>query len=598
MIKKHLLDFDEDRSLSHFTFQNLSEAVFWNNSDGSIMYVNDMACKMSGYSKEELATMKVRDINTSELTADLSIFRKKLKAAKQLTFEAKFKHKQGYLYDVEVVSNHFEHNKKEIFCCIVRDIRQQKDYEEKLKTANAKLEELLKESEERFRDLFEEAPIAYVHEELDSKFIRANKAALRILGVRPDQVPFMYGKNMSVDSPEAHQRMKEAFESIGRGTDTSGVVLEMRREDNGKPLWIQWWSNPDRSGEFTRTMFLDITDKVLMEQEQSRLQAQNQYLQDEIKLNNNFEEIVSKSKKFHKVLQQIEQVASTDATVLILGESGTGKELLARAVHNISKRSKRPLIKINCATLPANLIESELFGHERGAFTGAMERKIGRFELADGGTIFLDEIGELPVELQAKLLRVLQEGEFERLGNPKTMKVNVRVIAATNRNLEEAIAKKEFREDLFYRLNVFQIVSPPLRNRKEDIPLLVKHFVKKYEGKMGREIKNIPDKVIDALMLYDWPGNIRELENMVERALILSVGSTLEYGDWIPSAKNASANQTMPLKMEDVEKEHIISVLNQTNWKVSGEKGAAKILGLNPTTLESRMKKLEIKREK
>ncbi len=593
-----MFDFDEDRSLSHFTFQNLSEAAFWNNSDGSIMYVNDMACKMSGYSKEELATMKVRDINTSELTADLSIFRKKLKAAKQLTFEAKFKHKQGYLYDVEVVSNHFEHNKKEIFCCIVRDIRQQKDYEEKLKTANAKLEELLKESEERFRDLFEEAPIAYVHEELDSKFIRANKAALRILGVRPDQVPFMYGKNMSVDSPEAHQRMKEAFESIGRGTDTSGVVLEMRREDNGKPLWIQWWSNPDRSGAFTRTMFLDITDKVLMEQEQKMLQAQNQYLQDEIKLNNNFEEIVSKSKKFHKVLQQIEQVASTDATVLILGESGTGKELLARAVHNISKRSKRPLIKINCATLPANLIESELFGHERGAFTGAMERKIGRFELADGGTIFLDEIGELPVELQAKLLRVLQEGEFERLGNPKTMKVNVRVIAATNRNLEEAIAKKEFREDLFYRLNVFQIVSPPLRNRKEDIPLLVKHFVKKYEGKMGREIKNIPDKVIDALMLYDWPGNIRELENMVERALILSVGSTLEYGDWIPTAKNTSGNQTMPLKMEDVEKEHIISVLNQTNWKVSGEKGAAKILGLNPTTLESRMKKLEIKREK
>jgi transcriptional regulator with GAF, ATPase, and Fis domain len=192
----------------------------------------------------------------------------------------------------------------------------------------------------------------------------------------------------------------------------------------------------------------------------------------------------------------------------------------------------------------------------------------------------------------------LQEGEFERLGNPKTMKVNVRVIAATNRNLEEAITKKEFREDLYYRLNVFQIVSPPLRNRKEDIPLLVKHFVKKYESKMGREIKNIPDKVIDALMLYDWPGNIRELENMVERALILSVGSTLEYGDWIPSVKNSDTSQTKLLKMEDVEKDHIISVLNQTNWKVSGEKGAAKILGLNPTTLESRMKKLEIKRAK
>ncbi|MDN3658606.1 sigma 54-interacting transcriptional regulator [Ferruginibacter paludis] len=598
MTKKYMQDFDSDRSLSYFTFQHLTEAVFWNNSDGTIMYVNDTACKMSGYSREELATMKVRDINTSELTADLSVFRKKLKAAKQLTFETKFIHKQGHLYDVEVISNYFEHNKQEVFCCTVRDIRQQKDYEEKLRNANVKLEGLLKESEERFRDLFEEAPIAYVHEGLDSKFIRANKAALRILGVRPDEVPFTYGKNMSADTPEAHRRMKEAFESIGRGTDTSGVVLELRRKDNGKPLWVQWWSNPDKSGEFTRTMILDITDKVLMEQEQAMLQAQNQYLQDEIKLNNNFEEIVSKSKKFHKVLQQIEQVASTDATVLILGESGTGKELLARAVHNISKRSKRPLIKINCATLPANLIESELFGHERGAFTGAMDRKIGRFELADGGTIFLDEIGELPVELQAKLLRVLQEGEFERLGNPKTMKVNVRVIAATNRNLEEAIAKKEFREDLYYRLNVFQIVSPPLRNRKEDIPLLVKHFVKKYESKMGREIKHIPDKVIAALMLYDWPGNIRELENMVERALILSVGDTLEYGDWVPSAKNMAVSQTTLSKMEDVERAHIMSVLNQTNWKVSGEKGAAKILGLNPTTLESRMKKLEIKREK
>lgn len=598
MAKKHLLDFDKDRSLSHFTFQNLSEAIFWINSKGEILYVNDTASKMSGYSKDELLSMNVRDINPTEIIADFASFWSKLKALRQFTFEAKHKHKTGYLYDVEIAGNFIEYNGQEITCSIVRDIRQRKTAEEKLILANAQLEDLLKESEERFRDLFEEAPIAYVHEGLDSKIIKANKAALRSLGIRPEQVPFTYGKNLAADTPDAQRRMKEAFESIGRGTDTSGVVLEMRREDNHKPLWIQWWSNPDPSGTFTRTMFLDITDKVLMEQEQAMLQAQNQYLQDEIKLNNNFEEIVSKSKKFHKVLQQIEQVASTDATVLILGESGTGKELLARAVHNISKRSKRPLIKINCATLPANLIESELFGHERGAFTGAMDRKIGRFELADGGTIFLDEIGELPVELQAKLLRVLQEGEFERLGNPKTMKVNVRVIAATNRNLEEAIAKKEFREDLFYRLNVFQIVSPPLRNRKEDIPLLVKHFVKKYESKMGREIKNIPDKVIDALMLYDWPGNIRELENMVERALILSVGNTLEYGDWIPAAKSTGANQMTLLKMEDVEKEHIISVLNQTNWKVSGEKGAAKILGLNPTTLESRMKKLEIKRLK
>jgi len=598
MAKKQLLDFDRDRSLAHFTFQNLSEAIYWVNSKEEILYVNDTASKMSGYSTEELTAMKVGDINPTNKGAAFNFFWNRLKTLKQITFEAKHKHKTGYLYDVEIAANFIEYKGQEITCSIIRDIRQRKLAEQELTLANTRLEDLLKESEERFRDLFEEAPIAYVHEGLDSKFIKANRAALRILGVTPEEVPFTYGKSLAPQTPDAQKRLKDAFESIGGGTDTSGVVLELRRKDNGHPIWLQWWSNPDIGGQFTRTMFIDITDKVLLEQEQEKLQAQNLYLQEEIKLSHNFEEIVSRSKKFHKVLQQIEQVASTDASVLILGESGTGKELLARAVHNISKRSKRPLIKINCATLPANLIESELFGHERGAFTGAMDRKIGRFELADGGTIFLDEIGELPVELQAKLLRVLQEGEFERLGNPKTIKVNVRVIAATNRNLEEAIIKKEFREDLFYRLNVFQIISPPLRNRKEDIPLLVEHFVKKYETKMGREIKIIPKNVIDALMLYDWPGNIRELENIVERALILSVGKTLEYGDWIPSVKNAGNKQSLLLKMEDVERQHIISVLNQTNWKVSGENGAAKILGLNPTTLESRMKKLEIKREK
>ncbi|MBI3717286.1 MAG: sigma 54-interacting transcriptional regulator [Sphingobacteriales bacterium] len=438
----------------------------------------------------------------------------------------------------------------------------------RLEKANEELKRLLTESEERFRDLFEEAPIAYVHEGLDSKFIKANRAALKTLGVKPEEVLTMYGLSLIPDTPDAQRRAKEAFESIGRGTDTSGVVLELRRKDNGQPIYIQWWSNPDKSGQYTRTMFVDITDKVLMEQEQARLKAQNQYLQEEIKLNHNFEEIVSKSKSFHKVLQQIEQVAATDATVLIVGESGTGKELIARAVHNISNRNKRPLVKVNCATLPANLIESELFGHEKGAFTGALERKIGRFELADGGTIFLDEIGELPIELQAKLLRILQEGEFERLGNPKTFKVNVRVIAATNRNLQQAIEKKEFREDLYYRLNVFPVSTPPLRDRKEDIPLLVKHFIHKYEGRMGKKIKDVSPEVINALMYYQWPGNIRELENLIERALILTTGETLEYGDWLPMAKttngNGEATHATARTMEEVEKEHIISILKQS----------------------------------
>jgi len=479
-------------------------------------------------------------------------------------------------------------------------IKAEQKLKETLEDANVQLQIQLKESEKRFRDLFEEAPIAYVNEGLDSKFIKANRAALRILGVKPEEVNSTYGASLVPDTPDAQKRLKKAFESIGSGTDTSGVVLELRRKDNGKPLWIQWWSNPDPSGQFTRTMFVDITEQVLMEQEQARLKAQNQYLQEEIKLTYNFEEIISKSNNFQKVLRQIEQVAATDATVLILGESGTGKELIARAIHNISNRSKKPLVKVNCATLPANLIESELFGHEKGAFTGAMDKKIGRFELANGGTIFLDEIGELPVELQAKLLRVLQEGEFERLGNPNTIKVNTRVIAATNRNLQIAIEKKEFREDLYYRLNVFPVVCPPLRDRKEDIPLLVKHFCQKHEGKIGRKIKNIPTKVMDALMAYDWPGNIRELENIIERAMILSLEGTLEYGDWIPSEKISISSNGKPAasRLEDIERDHIVETLNKTGWKVSGEKGAAKILGLNATTLEARMKKLGIKREK
>ncbi|MFN8291063.1 MAG: sigma 54-interacting transcriptional regulator [Chitinophagaceae bacterium] len=479
--------------------------------------------------------------------------------------------------------------------------------EEKLKKtlldANYQLQQQLKESEERFRDLFDEAPIAYVNEGLDSKFIRANKTAIRTLGIDPSDVSNTYGFSLIPDTPEAQKRVKEAFESIEKGIDTKGVVLELRRKDNGKPLWIQWWSRPDPGGQFTRTMFVDITEQVLMEQEKNKLQAQNQYLQEEIKLTYNFDEIISKGKDFQRVLKQIEQVATTDATVLILGESGTGKELIARAIHNVSNRSKKPLVKVNCATLPANLIESELFGHEKGAFTGALDRKIGRFELADGGTIFLDEIGELPVELQAKLLRVLQEGEFERLGNPITMRVNVRVIAATNRNLAQAIEKKEFREDLYYRLNVFPILCPPLRDRKEDIPLLVKHFCQKHEGKIGRKITAVDPEVMQALMEYNWPGNVRELENIIERALILSRGDTLEYGEWIPVEKvtlpgNGEATVAAGGKLQDVEKEHILAALKKTGWKVSGEKGAARILGLNPTTLEARMKKLGIKREK
>jgi len=326
-----------------------------------------------------------------------------------------------------------------------------------------------------------------------------------------------------------------------------------------------------------------------------RLQAENAYLQEEIKLTHNFEEIVSKNKKYKKILASIEQVATTSATVLILGESGTGKELLARAIHGISNRSNRPIVKINCAALPANLIESELFGHEKGAFTGALNLKIGRFELADGGTIFLDEIGDLPLELQSKLLRVLQEGEFERLGSPKTMTVDVRIIAATNKDLEDAVTKKEFREDLYYRLNVFPITSIPLRERKDDIPPLVTHFCHKYTARFGKKIAVIPKRVIDTLMDYHWPGNIRELENIIERAVIISKGKKLNLGDFSPQRMGIGKKDVIT-SLHENEKRHILRALKATNWRIGGDGGAAILLGIKRTTLNARMKKLNIQR--
>jgi len=288
-------------------------------------------------------------------------------------------------------------------------------------------------------------------------------------------------------------------------------------------------------------------------------------------------------------------VADTSSTVLITGESGTGKELVARALHQLSRRSNRPMIKVNCATLPANLIESELFGHEKGAFTGALSKKLGKFELADGGTLFLDEIGEMPIDLQSKLLRAIQEGEIERLGGQEVKKVDVRIITATNRDLSKEIEEGNFREDLFYRLNVFPIYNMPLRERKEDIPLLIRFFCEKLGNKLGKKITDIPQKVIDKLMLYDFPGNVRELENLIERAIITSRTKKLSLGDWFNPKKRRKKTVNFD-SLENHQRNYIIEVLKHTNWRVSGEEGAAKLLGLRPTTLYSKLDRLGIKR--
>ncbi|HEY0007351.1 MAG TPA: sigma 54-interacting transcriptional regulator [Tepidisphaeraceae bacterium] len=308
----------------------------------------------------------------------------------------------------------------------------------------------LAESEQRFRDLFDEAPIAYVHEALDSRFLSANHAAMQALGLTSTEVPGILGQSLLPDVPEAKQRYADAFAAIKHVNAVRGVVLELRRKDNGEPVWVQWWSKPDPGGQYTRTMFVNITDRVRVEQEKKRLEEQNLYLREEIQTTHNFEGIVGRSPALLSVLEDVRSVAQTDTSVLICGETGTGKEVIARAVHNASNRRDKSLIKVNCAALPAGLVESELFGHERGAFSGAIMRRIGRFELAQGGTIFLDEIGDLPLDVQAKLLRVLQEREFDRVGGV-TIKADARVIAATNRDSKKAVAEGTFRKDLYYR---------------------------------------------------------------------------------------------------------------------------------------------------
>ena len=332
-----------------------------------------------------------------------------------------------------------------------------------------------------------------------------------------------------------------------------------------------------------------------IERLKEQLEAENVYLREDIKMELNFDEIIGQSDALRYVMFRVEQVAVTDATVLIQGETGTGKGVIAHAIHGRSQRKDRPLITVNCAALPANLIESELFGREKGAFTGSHARQMGRFEVADRGTILLDEIGEMPLELQSKLLRVIQDGEFERLGSPHTMKVDVRIIVSTSRNLREEINKGRFREDLYYRLNVFPITIPPLRQRPDDVPLLVDHFVKKFSRKMGKEIKTIPRDVMKALQDYTWPGNVRELEHVIERAIITTQGSALRLAEKFDISKTPDRTDGL-LSITDVERDHILKILKKTDWRIEGNKGAASLLELNPSTLRSRMQKLGIAR--
>jgi DNA-binding NtrC family response regulator len=363
--------------------------------------------------------------------------------------------------------------------------------------------------------------------------------------------------------------------------------LELRVQERTVEL-VQEIEERKKAEQSLREALIEVKDL------KSKLRDENTYLREEFNILHSREDIVGNSEAINIVLKQIEQVAPTDSTVLIQGETGTGKELVANAIHGLSSRKARLMIKVNCAALPPTLIESELFGREKGAFTGALSKQIGRFGLADASTIFLDEIDALPLELQAKLLRVIESGEFERLGSPRTVKVDVRIISASNRDLAKVVNEGGFRQDLYYRLNVFQISVPSLRDRREDILPLVWSFVQEFSKRMGKRIESIPQKGVEALQAYPWPGNVRELRNVTERAMIITTGALLHLD--VPKIAQSGADQCVTL--EEVEKRRIIEALNTTGWRVSGKGGAAEILGINPKTLESRMQRLGIQGNK
>jgi PAS domain S-box-containing protein len=492
-------------------------------------------------------------------------------------------HRDGREFPVELTVTPLKMDGAVVFSGFLRDITERK-----------RAEERIRQDEEELRSLIEGIPQLIWRAQPDGLIDYHNQRLLAYHGRTMEEVRgFGYANLIHADDRE--KAVKAWRQAVSRGTPYENHSRLLGAD--GQYRWFLTRGLPLRDAQgHILAWYGTCTDIDEVTRLREQLEQERDYLREEVKEARAFGEIIGKSEAIKKVMLQAEQVAGTSATVLLIGETGTGKELLARAIHNLSPRHARPMVALNCASLPATLVESELFGREKGAYTGALSRQIGRFELADGSTLFLDEIGELPLELQAKLLRVLQEGQFERLGSSKPIKADVRIIAATNRDLEKAVKEGRFREDLYYRLNVFPITVPPLRERREDIPLLVTAFAKDIVKTLGKTIDAIPRSTLAELQQYPWPGNIRELRNVVERALIVCQGSTLRFDVPAQGGTPAAVGPPQNRTLEEVERQHILSVLEETGWRVSGKRGAAAILGLNRSTLESRMAKLGIKR--
>jgi PAS domain S-box-containing protein len=465
-------------------------------------------------------------------------------------------------------------------------------------TDRKKAEEIVRRSEAQFHALFEFSPDAIIVSDSEGRITEMNARVEKLFGYQRGE---LLGRSIDSLVPErfrqTHPARRKDYSSAARVRPMgAGLELYGRRKDGTEfPADIMLGPAETEDGRVVLSVIRDLTEKREAEEALRRSELQKHYLEEELSTEARFDEIIGESVGLKRVLKLVETVSAIDVTVLILGETGTGKEVIARAIHELSPRNKHVMVKLNCAAIPAGLLESELFGHERGAFTGAIDRKIGRLELAHEGTLFLDEIGDLPLELQPKILRALQEKEFERLGSTKSIPVNVRLVAATNRDLAKMVAAGEFRSDLYYRLKVFPVLLPPLRERREDISLLVRYFVDRHSRRLYRKIETIPDETMRALTRWDWPGNIRELENFIERAVILTKGPVLRA----PLGELAIPQEPIAVRdssLETTEREHILRVLRETKGKIGGSDGAAARLGLIRTTLNSKMKKLGIQR--
>jgi PAS domain S-box-containing protein len=584
----------ETEAIFERLFAAAPDAILVVDATGTITLANPQAERLFGYTNAELLGNGVEILIPDRFRGLHPAHRNHFNNEPRMRpmgvgLELYGRRKDGTEFPVDIMLSPIDRPEGPVVLTVIRDVTGQK-----------RVEKAMRLSEDRFRSLFEFSPDAIIVTDQDGKIAETNGQVEKFFGYARNE---LIGESVEKLVPDrfrhAHPAHRKNY-GIQPRTRPMGVGLELygrRKDGTDFPVDIMLSPVKTEGGELVLSVVRDLSEKKRAEEELARKEREKRYLEEELNTEHRFEDIIGESISLKRVLKQVETVAEQDVTVLIVGETGTGKDLIARAIHQLSPRRERTLVKLNCAAIPTGLLESELFGHEKGAFTGAIAQKIGRLELAHQGTLFLDEVGDIPLEIQPKLLRALQEKEFERLGGTRTIPVDIRLVAATNRNLEKMVADREFRSDLYYRLRVFPISIPPLRERREDIPLLVRYFVAKHALRMDRKIESIPSEIMKALMKWDWPGNIRELENFVERCVILSKGPVLRAPVSELKVPEETAVSRTDVSLEASEREHILRVLREAKGMIGGPDGAAARLRLKRTTLNSKLKKLGIKRQ-